>query len=109
MSEYKFKKGDKVILHEHEEVNGEKNWGGTMDQWIGKEATLIMPYGDDGYGCLCWETNITHNFVWREISMTLVGATQSKPQASGAKCTRCLEWYEYAAPAPDFKCYGCRH
>ena len=37
------------------------------------------------------------------------GAAATSKGASGCKCTRCLEWYEYAVPVEKFVCYGCRH
>lgn len=106
-----FKVGDKVILHEHEDIlGGGKNWVDAMRKFIGQTATLTIRNPDkDMSGNITWKTDITTSFHWRECSMTLVGALQSKPQASGAKCTRCLEWYEYAVSVPNFKCYGCRH
>lgn len=119
MTAHIFKKGDEVILGEHQPAgpNQSKNWSHAMLPYVGTKVILNRTAGSDGAGCVTWYVTPDNGFFWREINMTLVntlvGAKQARTteldQKSGCKCTRCGEFYEYANPVPDFKCWGCRH
>lgn len=107
-----FKVGDKVILGKHQ--GPQPNWASDMDQYVGKEATIIKvllpPVGGDMSGSHCYRVD-TNSWMWRGENMlpAVVEAIMKSP-TYGAKCKRCGEWNEYAVASPDgFVCFGCRH
>lgn len=113
--------------------NTQPNGGSTLLAWIVEHDTptgTILGW-KSGEPCpinnnSCFETPLTQDY--KDMGMVVVfrygshcecepytagGIAPPKKavdqQASGCKCTRCLEWYEYAVPVEKFVCYGCRH
>jgi hypothetical protein len=114
-SQPKFKKGDKVILGEHQEKDspsGTKNWSSRMDQYVGREATITtnaLLVDDVIY---MHQVDVDNgNFYWREVNMTPAGRVVviGTISQSGAKCKRCGEYNEFVPASDTFTCYGCRH
>jgi hypothetical protein len=113
----KYKKGDKVILGEHQTQDAQgnkiaKNWNKDMGPFVGKEATIVGHYYVDAFGINLYHVDIDNGmWTWREVNMIPVvdQAKVATPQSYGAKCNKCGDWNEYVPATKDFICYGCKH
>lgn len=113
----KYKKGDKVILGEHQTQDAQgnkiaKNWNKDMGPFVGKEATIVGHYYVDAFGNNLYHVDIDNGmWTWREVNMIPV-LQQATPTSYGAKCIRCGDYNEYASSNQSdgsFKCYACSH
>ena len=61
-----FRVGQRVVLGRHDMVNGSDNWHPRMDEYVGREATIINVIGNDPSGChLVW-VDVDHGqWAWR--------------------------------------------
>jgi hypothetical protein len=64
--------GSTVILGRHREVNGEDNWAASMDQYVGREATVTLLSGVDPQGCPGVRVDIDDGaYFWRVRDLSL--------------------------------------
>lgn len=64
--------GSTVILGRHREVDGEDNWADSMDQYVGREATVTRLSGVDPQGCPGIRVNIDDEaYFWRVRDLRL--------------------------------------
>jgi hypothetical protein len=109
-----YKPGDKVILGEHQRINGSKNWSSEMAQYVGKEA-IITGIASHDKTCQCYNVDIDKGtWEWRENVMTPVSGTgthlSSTDVAYGCHCTKCQDYNQYVpSDTKNFVCYGCKH
>ncbi len=60
------RKGTKVILGRHRPVDGDDNWAGDMDQFVGDTATVTGQDGVDGKGCPVVHVDVDKgDWAWR--------------------------------------------
>jgi hypothetical protein len=64
--------GSVVILGEHEDLNGGKDWDDKMSSFIGKQATVKELPGADSQGFLLVRVK-ENSYVWRVRNLTLKG------------------------------------
>lgn len=66
--------GQVVTLGRHRGVNGDENWAGGMDNFVGTVTTVTQLSGVDGEGCPCVRVAIDEGqFAWRIRDMELGG------------------------------------
>jgi hypothetical protein len=109
--------GDKVIVSEHQLIDGVKNWDLDMMNYVGKEA-IITGEGSKEYLDNCIINTYTidldeQSYHWRECNLTLVSNNSyfkdSGFKDSGAFCKRCNDYAPYVEPSNSFICYRCKH
>lgn len=66
------KVGSVVILGEHEDINGGKDWDDKMAPFVGKQATVKSLPGADSQGFLVVRVK-ENDYVWRVRNLTLKG------------------------------------
>jgi hypothetical protein len=66
------KVGSVVIIGEHEDINGGKDWDDKMAPFVGKQATVLELSGKDSQGFLVVKVK-ENNYYWRVRNLTLKG------------------------------------
>lgn len=104
--------GDKVILGRHNIMPGSStpsNWSPTMEQYVGKLATITKIYSKSMYNVDIYNGR----WVWHGVNMTPVkpkpSAFSQAAKSDGAFCGKCHDFIAYVEPVPNFTCYFCRH
>jgi len=101
----KYKEGDKVILGEHDSLNGSRNWSPDMKQYVGKQATITRVGTVGSHDLQYYYVDIDNGaWQWRELNMVSVTTSY------GCYCTRCTDYNQYIpSDTKNFVCYGCKH
>lgn len=100
----KFKVGDKVILGKHIDSNGDPyNWDRSMDQYVGKIATVVEAGATGSYEYI--KVDLNPRWYW-EVPFQKLAPRGS--QDDGCRCSKCKEWVPYVEPSDTFVCYSCK-
>lgn len=83
--------GAKVIIHKHRPVNGGSNWVSSMDQYVGKEATVVRISGRDGQDCRMAQVKVgdsvvtQYKFRVRDLEFVSAGTPLSSDLAGDSR------------------------
>lgn len=65
--------GDKVLVNQHREFQGERNWAEEMERYVGRRATVVEKVGRDTNGAWVVRLDIDNEeYLWRTRDLELV-------------------------------------